>query len=164
MSQLPSDRATPQADSGVRFPPPLIFLCLGLVGWLAERAAGVGAIVLSAWAAWPLAGALTLIAAVLLAGALTRFRRAGTPPEPWKPTTALTRQGIYGRTRNPMYLGMACLQLAVGIALLSGGIVVATLPALLIVDRFVVRREEAYLLDRFGDPYADYLASVRRWL
>ena len=28
---------------------------------------------------------------------------AGTPVEPWKPTSALVVRGIYKRTRNPMY-------------------------------------------------------------
>ena len=39
--------------------------------------------------------------------AIERFGRAKTNPEPWKPATALVTEGIYARTRNPMYLGMA---------------------------------------------------------
>ena len=151
-------------DPGIRFPPPLIFLGLGLLGWAIERFSGVGSLALPTWMAWSGAAVFGVVGAMLLATALLRFREAGTPPEPWKPTAAITRKGIYGRTRNPMYLGMACVLLAVGLGLQSVGVLVAVLPALLIVDLFIVRREEAYLLARFGDPYADYLASVPRWL
>src|SRR5215510_4747424 len=37
------------------------------------------------------------------------FRRAGTAFEPWKPTSALATEGVYGRTRNPMYQGFFLL-------------------------------------------------------
>jgi len=34
-----------------------------------------------------------------------RFVAAGTNIPPYLPTTALVVDGIYGRTRNPLYLG-----------------------------------------------------------
>jgi len=151
-------------DPGIRFPPPLIFVGLGLLGWAIERFSGVGAHAFPNWVAWSAAAVAGAIGVLLVAAALVRFREAGTPPEPWKPTAAITRKGIYGRTRNPMYLGMACVLLAVAAGLQSVGVLLAVLPALLIVDRFIVRREEAYLLARFGEPYAAYLAAVPRWL
>lgn len=151
-------------DPGIRFPPPLIFLGLGLLGWGVERFSGLGSPAFPNWAAWSGAALFGVAGVSLVASALLRFREAGTPPEPWKPTAAITRKGIYGRTRNPMYLGMACVLSAIAFGLHSVGALIAVVPALLIVDRFVVRREETYLLARFGDPYADYLASVPRWL
>ncbi len=151
-------------DPGIRFPPPLIFLGLGLLGWTIERVSGIASLPLPNWVAWSAAAMLGILGVALVAAALLKFRDAGTPPEPWKPTSAITRKGIYGHTRNPMYLGMACVLLAAAVGLRSLGIL-ATVPiALVIIDRFVVRREESYLLRRVGDTYADYLAHVRRWL
>ena len=152
------------AGPGIRFPPPLIFLCLGLLGWTIERFSGRILPLVPDWLAWAAAAFLGAAGVGLVASALIRFREAQTPPEPWKPTAAITRKGIYGRTRNPMYLGMALMLAAVGAGLQSVGILIAVLPALLIVDRFVIRREEAYLLARFGEPYASYLTAVPRWL
>jgi protein-S-isoprenylcysteine O-methyltransferase Ste14 len=101
-------------------------------------------------------------ASILLA--LRCFGEAGTAPEPWKPTTALATGGIYRLTRNPMYLGMALLLGGLGLGLASWG-VMAMLPlVLLIVDRFVIQREERYLDVRFGAPYSAYRNEVRRWL
>ena len=37
-------------------------------------------------------------------------------------------------------------------------------PTLIIVDRAVIAREEAYLLRRFGDSYVVYKSKVRRWI
>lgn len=62
-----------------------------------------------------------------------------------------------------MYLGMALAHLALAVGLKSTGILVSLLPAVLIIDFLVVRREEAYLLDRFGNGYAEDMASVPRW-
>lgn len=151
-------------DSGVRFPPPLVFLGFGLFGATADRLLALERSPLPAWIAWTLAGIVMAIGVILVASALRRFREAKTPPEPWKATSAITRSGIYGRTRNPMYIGMACAHLAVAIGLQSVGILAALLPALAVIDRFVVRREEAYLLERFGDEYASFRDQVRRWI
>lgn len=107
---------------------------------------------------------LILVGLWLLSQALTMFRRAGTRPEPWEPSSAFTREGIYGRTRNPMYLGMAGLHLGLSIGLQSPGAALGLVAALIFVDRYVVRREEAYLQRRFGGDYAGYKAEVRRWL
>lgn len=106
-----------------------------------------------------------LVAALLLIGsALDLFRRAHTRPEPWQPASSLVVSGTYRFTRNPMYLGMAMLSLAVAIFFQSVAGSVLTLIALGLIDRFVVRREEAYLERRFGNPYRSYKQQVRRWL
>ena len=37
-------------------------------------------------------------------------------------------------------------------------------PCLLVVDRYVIQREERYLSAKFGADYAAYRGRVRRWL
>jgi len=37
-------------------------------------------------------------------------------------------------------------------------------PAVAVLRRGVIAREEAYLERRFGDDYRDYRATTRRWL
>jgi protein-S-isoprenylcysteine O-methyltransferase Ste14 len=101
---------------------------------------------------------------VLDGGAMLRFRRAGTSMVPLNPSTALVVSGPYRFTRNPMYLGMAFLY--VGLAFALGVIWALFLLPLVIaaVDQLVIAREEAYLVRKFGQPYCDYMARVRRWL
>jgi protein-S-isoprenylcysteine O-methyltransferase Ste14 len=83
---------------------------------------------------------------------------------PMNPTTALVTSGPYRLTRNPMYLGMAFLYVALAFAF---GVMWALvfLPAVLVVvDRFVIVREEPYLERKFGQAYREYRSRVRRWL
>ena len=71
-----------------------------------------------------------------------------------RPTTAIVERGPYRFTRNPMYLAMAFAY--VGLSLLFNNLwALALLPAvLLVIDVFVIRREERYLIAKFGDSYA----------
>ncbi len=61
-----------------------------------------------------------------------------------------------------MYLGMCFLYIALALGVIWA---LALLPAVvLIVDRFVIAREEPYLERKFGQAYRDYRARTRRWL
>lgn len=146
----------------VRFPPPIIVLAglaigLALDGRLAKPEMNHLLLVL-AGANLAVTGLLSGIAALGL------FRRVGTNPEPWKPSSALVTDGIYRFTRNPMYLGM--LLLYAGIALAAGGALTAAawVAVFVILNVYVIGREEAYLERRFGHAYAAYRRRVRRWL
>ena len=139
-------------------PPPLIFAGLLVAGLLIQRVTGaIGGIQLAA-IVMGLAG-LTVIAL-----ALGLFRKSKTRPEPWQPASTLVSSGIYRFTRNPMYLGMAILSLAVAMFFASLSAALFTVIAVVIIDRGVIRREEEYLVRRFGDDFAAYREGVRRWL
>lgn len=148
----------------MRVPPVLVFVGAILLGALLQRS--VVALPLPLDSGFRLAGAATLGIAGLvpLFAALGLFRRTGQDPRPWKATPEIISSGIYARTRNPMYVGMALVQSAVGVGLANGWIV-ALVPAFLVVVYLTaIRHEEAYLDARFGAAYQDYRRSVRRWL
>ncbi|MPZ12153.1 MAG: DUF1295 domain-containing protein [Kiloniellaceae bacterium] len=99
----------------------------------------------------------------LLFAAARRFIKAGTPVPTNRPTTALVTEGLYRVSRNPIYIGLTFIYLAFAAGFASLGALVL-LPAVLLVMEFgVIRREERYLERRFGQPYRDYRARVRRW-
>ena len=81
-----------------------------------------------------------------------------------KPASSLQITGIYGITRNPMYVGLAILYL--GITCLVGNWWNVILFPLLfiIVQEYIIKREEKYLELEFGKEYNDYKKTVRRWL
>jgi protein-S-isoprenylcysteine O-methyltransferase Ste14 len=156
------DRPHPTDTSGVAFPPPLLYVAGFLVGLGLEVAFPVGRPPLTVTLVGVLIGAAGWL---LLDGAAMRsFGRVKTSMIPFKPSTALVTDGPYRFTRNPMYVGMAFLYVALAFAL---GLLwpLAVLPlVLLAVDRLVIAREEPYLERRFGEDYRAYRARVRRWL
>jgi protein-S-isoprenylcysteine O-methyltransferase Ste14 len=152
-----------EADrSGVRIPPPLIYVAGFLGGVALELAFPIGALPLVLAVVAGLVGVSLWLA--LDGSAMLRFRRAGTSMVPMRPTTALVTSGPYRITRNPMYVGMAFLY--VGLALSLGVIwALGLLPVvLLVVDRLVIAREERYLNAKFGEEYREYKRRVHRWL
>src|SRR5262245_59154098 len=102
-------------------PPPAIVLGVLLIGLGLDRLSPVGMAgpVFPRSAGAVIASALVAFAAWPMARALWRFRRAGTPAEPWKPSTALVVRGIYKRTRNPMYQAFGLFVLGIAFALAS---------------------------------------------
>jgi len=139
--------------------------------------------VLVAGAMWAIAGFLptietpglirrTTAAIVALVGlgfsiaGVSSFRRARTTVNPLKPetTSSLVSSGIYGVTRNPMYLGLLFVLVAWAIFLSSPWALVGPLVFVLYISRFQIAPEERILAGLFGVDYADYQSRVRRWL
>jgi protein-S-isoprenylcysteine O-methyltransferase Ste14 len=111
-----------------------------------------------------IAGGLFLLGIGIFRAGTTGFVRAGTPLPTNQPARVLVTTGIYGHSRNPVYLGFFFMYLGIGIALHSPWILALTIPVAFTIRYGVVAREEAYLDRRFGDAYRDYKASVPRWL
>lgn len=167
---------TSRDTPGVIAPPPLIYLGFLLAGWgLAELGSRPGAV--TAGYDWLAAGfglemgvrrgvALALIIVGLLLDGLAAglFRRRGTAVEPWKPSTVLISEGPYRYSRNPIYVGFAITYLGFAIAMDSWIVLLLLLPCLVVIDRFVIQREERYLHAKFGAAYDAYREKVRRWL
>jgi protein-S-isoprenylcysteine O-methyltransferase Ste14 len=151
--------------AGVIAPPPLIALGVVLIALGLDKLNPIGL----AGAVFPrsvraiLSAALVIAAAWPMARALWRFRLAGTKPEPWKPTTALVMRGIYKRTRNPMYQAFGLFALGLAFAFASDWMFLLLPFGALIMHFGVVRREERYLVGKFGDAYRDYRDRVPRY-
>jgi protein-S-isoprenylcysteine O-methyltransferase Ste14 len=95
---------------------------------------------------------------------LTQFFRTKNTVVTIRPAHSLQTDGIYRISRNPMYVGLALIYL--GVACFAGNLWTLLLfPVLLIVvQEFVIKREERYLDAAFGNEYAEYKRRTRRWL
>jgi len=76
----------------------------------------------------------------------------------------LVRGGVYGITRNPMYVGNVLI--ATGMTMLFGSHLgyVLLIPLFVFVYQAIVAAEEAYLSDKFGHEYDEYCFAVNRFL
>jgi protein-S-isoprenylcysteine O-methyltransferase Ste14 len=155
----------PEADnSGVRIFPPGVYLGGLVVGYLLQWLWPVPILPGAASIARILGAILALAGIALVLVAVAAFRRAGTSPNPTAATSALTFDGPYRFTRNPMYLGLALL--LAGLAGLGNALwpLIAVIPVVAIIQTQVIAREERYLEAKFGEAYRDYRSRVRRWL
>ncbi len=137
------------------------FLLAVALEWLAP---------LGPWIAWPDglrhgAASMLLVFGLCFAGwAAWLFHRAGTGIPTWQAARRLVMRGPYAISRNPMYLGVSAVYAGLALALANPWALVLLVPVLIVMDRLVIAREEPYLEARFGQPYRDYRARVRRWL
>ena len=110
---------------------------------------GIGAIIL---------GILVVIYCAVI------FQRKGTTIKPFEESSYLVNEGLFGYSRNPIYLGMV-------VVLLGLWCVLGSLTSLLVIPVFVgliqekfIKEEERMLEEKFGEEYREYKAKVRRWL
>jgi len=110
--------------------------------------------------------AFFLLAALFGFPAVRAFVRAGTTIEPVRVERAskLVSSGVYGVTRNPMYVAMTCLLLSWACYLAAPWTFLGPLLFALFINRFQIVPEERAMMARFGVEYGDYKGRVRRWL
>lgn len=149
-------------NSGVLFPPPLIYVLGLLAGWWLERKYPLPSLPKNVSLG---AGIILIVAglAVARAGARTIWK-ANSSIIPMKPTTAIVSDGPYALTRNPMYLGMVFIYIGIALLFHSAWALILLPLVILGVDRLVIAKEERYLAGKFGQPYLAYKSKVRRWI
>ena len=76
----------------------------------------------------------------------------------------LVRGGVYGLSRNPMYVGNAMI--AVGMSMIAGAPLayLVLMPLFLCIYQAIVAAEENYLSAHFSEEYREYCATVPRYL
>ena len=148
----------------LKIPPPIVALLCAAVMW------GIAL----QWPGWawqhtlrgPLALALAVCGLACDASGLIAFGRHRTTINPLAPdrSTTIVQDGIYRYTRNPMYLGMALLLTAWAVWQ-ANWLCLLVMPVFIAyIKRFQIMPEERILLTRFGEGYAQYLRTVRRWV
>lgn len=121
------------------------------------------------WAFWARTGLSVLL---LLAGAwmalagILEFRRASTTVNPMSPGEASTvvESGIYGHTRNPMYLGFLFALIAWAAWLAAPWALLGPVLYVAWITRFQIIPEERALAEQFGEDYLGYCRRARRWI
>lgn len=147
-----------------RIPPPVVTLLAVALAWLLAR--------LAPGLAYPLPARVPIAVLLMLAGVglawsgLRAFRKARTTPDPRTPekSTSVVQGGPYRFTRNPMYLGLAIALLGVCAYLANPLALVAVIVFIAYITRWQIIPEERALAAKFGETYANYRRSVRRWL
>lgn len=107
---------------------------------------------------------------VALAGQALRFYTLGMVSEGTSgqgaelEATTLNTRGPYARVRNPLYLGN--LGICLGLLLIAHDPYVYAGGLLFFFGEyfFIIRAEESFLREKFGEVYEEYLRQVPRWV
>ena len=142
-------------------PPTYLLVTLAVVG-ISHFTAPLVQIIAGAWR---FVGLAPLFVGVALNIAADNTLKAhSTTAKPFQESDALVTSGVFGFSRNPMYLGM--ILILSGVALLAGSVTcwVAVLLFAVIVDRRFVTAEERMLEQKFAEDFRQYKQRIRRWI
>ncbi len=114
-------------------------------------------LLLSGWA-------FVLLALGLAFMAIREFFKARTTVDPHGSVSTIVSSGPFGFTRNPIYLGFACMLIGFPLALGTFWGLILVPVFIFLMNSLVIQHEEAYLEKKFKDVYSSYKSRVRRWL
>ena len=148
----------------LKIPPVLVALLSAGMTWLVARFTPALPL--------PLEIRTALCITFLLAGAIVglagvrSFRKARTTVNPLNPASAssLVVNGIFQYTRNPMYLALLFLLIALCACFENAYSLAVPAAFVWYMNRFQIGPEERAMERLFGSEFLDYKARVRRWI
>jgi len=85
-------------------------------------------------------------------------------PIQFEETNKLVTSGIFKYSRNPMYLGMLMIIISTSIFYLNIYSMLTPFLFIFWINKFQIKREEAFLAEKFGKEYLSYKNKTRRWI
>ena len=76
----------------------------------------------------------------------------------------LVTSGIFSHCRNPLYVGNILILAGLGVASNSLIFIAIATPLFLFFYQAIVRAEENFLQNKFGQQFIDYCSKVNRWI
>ena len=148
----------------VYIPPPLIYVLSFLGSVFIQKRIPISGL-LSHRTSRSVVGVLFLMAALFfLIRSLRQFFLTKNTLILIRPASSLQTTGVYGITRNPMYVGLALVYIGVACFVGNWWTLIFSPFLILIIQEYIIKREEKYLESEFGQSFHDYKKSVRRWL
>lgn len=147
----------------VYIPPPLIYVGVFFIGKYIQKKIPIDFRFSSKEIAYLFGAAFVLVALFFLIRSLWQFFITKNTLITVKPASSLQTGGIYNVTRNPMYVGLANVYLAITCFAGEWWNVILFPLLILIVQEYIIKREEKYLARKFGQRYLVYKSNVRRW-
>lgn len=148
----------------VYIPPPLFYVLTFLAAVFIQKRIPLSGIFFHTPAANITGVILLIIALFFLIKSLRQFFITKNTVVLIKPATSLQTTGIYAISRNPMYVGLAILYLGIACFIGNWWNIILLPLLILIIQVYIIRREEKYLESAFGQEYEKYKTKTRRWL
>ncbi|SFQ43736.1 methyltransferase family protein [Parafilimonas terrae] len=148
----------------VYIPPPLFYVLIFIAAIFIQKRLPISDTLFHTTIIKILGTIILIVAVFFLVKSLRQFFLTKNTVILIKPASSLQTTGIYAITRNPMYLGLAILYLGITCFIGNWWNVILFPLLLIIVQEYIIKREEKYLEIEFGQEYEAYKNKVRRWL
>jgi len=147
---------------GLKLPPPIIYVTALVLGLVLNYFFPI-TLLSDVWG-WGIGISLMIISGVMASIVVIRYKKSKTTFDVRKPATVLIIDGLNHYSRNPGYVALTLLYLGIGFVLNNIWVLGLTVLLLLIMDLWIIRREEHNLEEIFGEEYLQYKSRVRRWI
>ncbi len=148
---------------GIYFPPPLLYVLIFFIAPALQQRLPIYPQFFTSTLSSILGWVFLVTGLLFMAPAVRQFRKTKNSMVTIKPATSLQTAGIYTISRNPMYVGLLCFYVAFAFWHGSWWTFIFIPLLILLVNFFIIHREEKYLERTFGKAYRDYKQKVRRW-
>lgn len=147
----------------LKLPPAIVFLVFGALMYVLAKTLPVGNF--DFFGREVFSKIVMGIAILIAIMAILQFTKKKTTLNPQKPENAssLVTSGIYDLSRNPMYLAMLLLLVALGLQFQNAFNTLLVGAYVFYMNKFQIIPEEEVLAEKFGQEYKVYLKAVRRW-
>jgi protein-S-isoprenylcysteine O-methyltransferase Ste14 len=149
---------------GIYIPPPLFYVATFFAAILIQRLLPINRTFFHTTASKSIGLIAILIGLFFNFPALRQFFRTKNSLVTIKPANSLQTTGIYSVSRNPMYVSLLLFYIGLSFIIGNWWNLILLIILVLIVQEYVIKREEKYLNRRFEQQYFDYKAKVRRWI
>jgi len=92
------------------------------------------------------------------------FKSYKENPIPTSDTKRLIKTGIFAYTRNPIYLALILFLFSMFLVFENIMYLLSSLGLFIWLNNYVIKEEENYLMNKFGDEFIRYCGAVKRWL
>ena len=92
------------------------------------------------------------------------FKSYNENPIPTSDTNRIIKTGIFAYTRNPIYLALVLFQFSMFLVFENVMYILSSLGLFIWLNNYVIKAEEDYLKNKFGDEFDHYCGAVKRWL
>ncbi len=157
-----TDRKNHDDNAGIITHPPVFYVAASVIGLGLDYM-------------WPISmgydslritGAVIIfcLSLVFVVGGFNKFRQNEEDFNVHSSTEKILSSGVFGFSRNPLYLSLLLLIISIGLYFDKVWLLIICVPLILVINKMVIEKEEAYLESKFGDEYHDYKKKVRRWI
>ena len=105
-----------------------------------------------------------IVSVIFFFSGFNLFKSYKEDPKPTSDTNRLIKTGIFAYTRNPIYLAFVLFNFSMFLVFENVMYLLSSLGLFIWINNYVIKSEEEYLKNKFGDEFVRYCGAVKRWL